>query len=316
MRVKLTLLPLNKKTVLPVNYNYFLTSLIYKIIKNSSKDYSMFLHDKGYTLGKSKKGFKLFTYSMLMSQAARVKGNNIFFPNKQFKQFNRFERMEQLERFERLYSHVQWQISSPVDDFIQHLITGIFAEGQKIEIRLGSSSFNSLNGLNGSLKNGFLIKRVETLQKPEFKEIMRFTCLSPITVSKVISFNRSSSSNSSSGLNGLNGLSGLSGPLSCHYLRPWEEGFSETIKNNLVKKYRLVTGKDIDAPDLEIKIDTEYMNKKSGKIIKNINFKGTNIIGFMAPFEVTGNPELIEIGYEAGFGEKGSMGFGMVKITA
>ena len=69
----------------------------------------------------------------------------------------------------------------------------------------------------------------------------------------------------------------------------------------------------MESADFEIKIDTDYMNKKSGKIIKNINFKGTNIIGFMAPFEVTGSPELIEVGYEAGFGEKGSMGFGMVK---
>ncbi len=35
----------------------------------------------------------------------------------------------------------------------------------------------------------------------------------------------------------------------------------------------------------------------------------------MSPFEVAGSPELIEIGYAAGFGEKGSMGFGMVKET-
>jgi CRISPR-associated endoribonuclease Cas6 len=33
----------------------------------------------------------------------------------------------------------------------------------------------------------------------------------------------------------------------------------------------------------------------------------------MAPLEVTGSPELIETGYEAGFGEKGSMGFGMIR---
>jgi len=55
------------------------------------------------------------------------------------------------------------------------------------------------------------------------------------------------------------------------------------------------------------------MNKRTGKIIKNIQFKQTNIIGFLAPFTVIGSPELIRVGYEAGFGEKGSMGFGMVK---
>ncbi|MCK5504612.1 MAG: hypothetical protein KAJ10_05590 [Thermodesulfovibrionia bacterium] len=78
-------------------------------------------------------------------------------------------------------------------------------------------------------------------------------------------------------------------------------------------RYRLIHGKSPEGTDLQIKINSEYMNKKNGKITKNINFKGTNIIGFMAPFEVAGSPELIETGYEAGFGEKGSMGFGMVK---
>ncbi|MEW6066759.1 MAG: CRISPR-associated endoribonuclease Cas6 [Nitrospirota bacterium] len=291
MRVQLTLIPVSKKAVLPVNYNYFLTSLIYKIIKNSSEDYSRFLHDEGYRPENSKKGFKLFTYSMLTSKKFKIGGENIVFLN----------------------SHIQWQISSPVDDFIQHLVTGVFSEGQEIKIRPGSNSsisLNSLNGLSGlNDLNHFLIERVETLPRPEFKGTMQFTCLSPITISKVAVLNGLNSLNGLSGLNGLNRLNRLN----CHYLRPWEEGFSEAIKNNLMKKYKLVNGQDMEDSDFEIKIDTDYMNKKNGKITKNINFKGTNIIGFMAPFEVRGNPELIEIGYEAGFGEKGSMGFGMVK---
>lgn len=177
---------------------------------------------------------------------------------------------------------IHWFLSSPMRDFIQHLITGIFFEGN--EIKIGPTD----------KEVPFIIEQVETLPRLEFKETMRFTCLSPITVSKV---------NSLSGLNGLK----------CHYLRPWEEGFSEAIRDNLIKKYKLVYEKDIHSPDFKIAIDTEYMSKRSGKITKKINFKGTDIIGFIAPFEVRGNPELIEIGYEAGFGEKGSMGFGMVK---
>lgn len=289
MRIKLTLFPANGKVILPVSYNYFLTSLIYKIIHNSSEDYSRFLHDEGYRLEKSKKGFKLFTYSMLTSKKFKIGGEKIIFLN----------------------SHVEWQISSPLDNFIQHLVTGVFAEGQEIEIgsiNNRSSRLSGLNGLNGlsglSGLNRFLIKRVETLPRPEFKGMMKFTCLSPATVSKVVGSNS---------LNSLNGLSDLNGSFKCHYLRPWEDGFTEAIKNNMIKKYKLVHGKDIEDSDFAIKIDTNYMNRKSGKITKNINFKGTNIIGFMSPFEVSGTPELIEIGYEAGFGEKGSMGFGMVK---
>ncbi len=267
MRVKLILMPFSQTAILPINYNYLLTSLIYKIIKNSSEDYSQFLHDKGYRMGNSKKGFKLFTYSMLISDNLMVKRERIVFQEE-----------------------VQWHVSSPVNDFMQHLITGVFAEGQEIKIGTAGNEVK------------FIITRVEALSVPEFKKTMHFTCLSPVTISK-ISFSSFNRSNSSSGWTGS----------TCHYLRPWEEGFSEAIKKNLTKKYKLVTGKDIDDTDFKITIDTEYMNRKNGKITKNINFKGINIIGFMAPFEVTGNPELIKIGYEAGFGEKGSMGFGMVK---
>ena len=60
-------------------------------------------------------------------------------------------------------------------------------------------------------------------------------------------------------------------------------------------------------------VDGDTVLVQPDTYVENINFKGTNIIGFMAPFEVTGNPALIETGFEAGFGEKGSMGFGMVK---
>ncbi|ODS31530.1 MAG: CRISPR-associated protein [Candidatus Scalindua rubra] len=276
MRVKFTLIPVSQHKTLHVNYNYFLTGLIYKIIKNSSEDYSQFLHNEGYRFPESKKGFKLFTYSMLMGKKAKIKGETISFGD----------------------GNIHWYIASPVDTFIQHFITGVFAEGQEIKIgQVGNETC-------------FLIKQVETLPEPQFSNNMRFTCLSPITISKSIK-----GSNRLNCLSGLNGSKGLnrSNNYTCHYIRPWEYGFSEAIKNNLIKKHNLVTGKEIDDPEFTIKIDEYYMNKKNGKITKNINFKGTNIIGFIAPFEVNGNPELIEIGYETGFGEKGSMGFGMVK---
>jgi CRISPR-associated endoribonuclease Cas6 len=109
LRVKLTVFPLTNG-VLPVNYQYFLTSLIYRFINNSSEDYSQFLHDTGYRLGESKKGFKLFTYSMLKGERVTVQGDTISFGK----------------------GKVYWEISSPVSDFLQHLVTGVFAEGQEI----------------------------------------------------------------------------------------------------------------------------------------------------------------------------------------
>jgi len=248
-------------TLLPINYQYFLTGLIYRFIGNSSEDYSKFLHNEGYKIGETKNGFKLFTYSMLLSRNAKVHGDRIKFPT----------------------GHIEWHISSPTSEFIQHLVSGIFVEGQ--EIGIGHQSAPSR----------FLITQVETLQMPVFSGTMRFTCLSPVTASA----HNADLENSPP-----------------HYIRPWEDGFSDALKNNLLKKYFLIHGKNLDNATLSIKIDPDYMNKRTGKIIKNIQFKQTNIIGFLAPFTVIGSPELIRVGYEAGFGEKGSMGFGMVKVNA
>lgn len=40
----------------------------------------------------------------------------------------------------------------------------------------------------------------------------------------------------------------------------------------------------------------------------------TLVKGTLSPFRLEAPPELQEIGYECGFGEKNSQGFGMVKV--
>ena len=263
MRFKITFQPVNVKTSLLINYNYFLTSLIYRIIETSSENYSRFLHFDGYRLEDSQKNFKLFTYSRLFSKRFKVAGEYITF----------FD------------SPIEWHVSSPVQQFIEHMVTGVFAKGQEVEI-----------GPHAKAER-FLVQRIETMQEPpSFAGTMSFTCLSPITLSKTVN--------------------STDGPI-CHYIRPDEEGLSEAIKNNLIKKYRLITGKNFNCDScFTLTLDPVYFEKRKGKVQKKINFKGTDIIGFEAPFSITAPPELIKIGYETGFGEKGSMGFGMVKESA
>lgn len=60
MRFLLTLLAENKGVVIPVNYQYPLSAAIYKVLEKADKDYSKFLHEKGYG-----KGFKMFTFSQI-----------------------------------------------------------------------------------------------------------------------------------------------------------------------------------------------------------------------------------------------------------
>ena len=46
-----------------------------------------------------------------------------------------------------------------------------------------------------------------------------------------------------------------------------------------------------------------------------MQYKGTNIKAWQAPFTVTGDPTLIRLGWESGFGEANSKGFGMVEAA-
>lgn len=58
MRIKLSLNSAKPQPIIPINYQYPLSSAIYKILQNADAAYSAFLHEKGYG-----KGFKLFTFS-------------------------------------------------------------------------------------------------------------------------------------------------------------------------------------------------------------------------------------------------------------
>jgi CRISPR-associated endoribonuclease Cas6 len=61
MRFKLNLQSIHKQAILPFNYQYPLSSAIYKIIQSADAEFAAFLHNTGY--GHGHKSFKLFTFS-------------------------------------------------------------------------------------------------------------------------------------------------------------------------------------------------------------------------------------------------------------
>lgn len=61
MQLKLTLQAVHKPALLPFNYQYPLSSAIYKIIQLADSGFAAFLHNSGYR--NSGKSFKLFTFS-------------------------------------------------------------------------------------------------------------------------------------------------------------------------------------------------------------------------------------------------------------
>jgi CRISPR-associated endoribonuclease Cas6 len=175
-------------------------------------------------------------------------------------------------------SQVSWYISSPDETFLQHLVTGLFQRA-------------NLN-IDGQI---FITDTVRTCQTPEFTEKMMFTCLSPIVVStKTEKF----------------------GKLQKHFYRADELDFGEGIRKNLINKYKALYGVEPLNTHLKFQFNSDFLQRKGEQAYKLVHIKDTQIKAVMAPFTVEGSIELIQLGYEAGFGERGSQGFGMVEVDS
>ncbi len=253
MRVKLTFLASNRNTMLPLNYNHAVAGLIYRTVGNASEEFAARLHDEGFEADRRR--FKLFTFSRLFVNRRRVIGDRMM-----------------LEAPE-----VSLQVSSPVGDFIEHFVSGLFQ----------SERFNIAGAEFG-------LSEAETIAPPEFSERMTFRALAPITEAVRDEQNR------------------------VRYLN-LDDDWSEIIGRNLVRKYQALYGREPSDSRLHWEWDEEYIagqakrNRRPSVLIEVS--KGIKVRGWLAPFHVEGSKELIEIGYEAGFGKSNAMGFGMAELA-
>ena len=175
---------------------------------------------------------------------------------------------------------VEWVVSSPCAAFLTHFATGLLSSGG---LRIGDILLP--------------VSQAQTCASPDFAEgTARFTCLTPLVASRPVP-------NSEGG--------------GKYYLRPSDGvAFSEALRGNLLRKYAALHG---HAPEegengFAMAFEAGYLARNPHGGTKKITFKGIDVIGALAPFTVTGAPELIALGYEAGFGELNASGFGMVEM--
>lgn len=172
------------------------------------------------------------------------------------------------------HPEIELQIGSPVAEVIQHLADG-FARNKRVLI--GNAVFRT--------------KSSENVPAPSFKERMCFRALSPITES---------------------------------YKQEGEhdrfltlsDDWSELIKSNLIGKYKAFNGGEPSDQRLLWQWDEGYIAQaeRRGRRLSGLKkIHGIDVKGWLAPFTVAGSTSLIEIGYEAGFGSRNSMGFGMAE---
>ena len=250
MRIKITC-DIGEGIHLPINYNYFLTGVIYQFLKESDPGYAHFLHQDGYEL--ENRRFKLFTFSQLIAQRREIRGEQIHFR-----------------------SPLTWYFSSSQEPFLQNFAASLMQTGI-LQIQ----------------RQKLQVQNVEVLRQPHFGPQMTFRCLSPITMSTKRE---------------------RADQLVTHYCLHDDPQFSELVRQNLIRKYEVVHQHPPTEKSFAMTFDQGYIDKRKGRVTRLVNFKGTKIRGILSPFHVIGSPELIHIGYECGFGDKNSMGFGMVEV--
>lgn len=149
MRFKLTLNRTTKQRMLPMEYMYYISAWIYKVIGKADKEFAEFLHEKGYGNNEAKL-YKLFCFSPLNF------GKPILWREKKLFEIKKHE--------------ISLQVSFEVQDSAQHFIQGLFMEQ---EFYLG----DKFNGID------FKVTKVEALPEPDFKVTMHYRLKTPWVVS-------------------------------------------------------------------------------------------------------------------------------------
>lgn len=132
----------------------------------------------------------------------------------------------------------------------------------------------------------FEVAAIEKLHEPVFMPVMRFKTLSPIFIEE---------------------------QFTKKYLSPDEPGFAGLLHWNLLEKYRVFYGKEPDSSWSGTTLRLLSAPKSKTIAIKSGTPQETKLKGYMCQFELTGEPELLRLGYAGGFGRLNSQGFGCVE---
>ncbi len=167
---------------------------------------------------------------------------------------------------------VEWQIASPIEELMLILMGG-----------LSANPFFFIG--NAQCGAEFEATAVAIISPPQFHDPIRFKTLSPIFAATT--------------------ETAPGGKPVKHHLRPADPRFAEAIASNLREKFLALTGEGADDDVLRFAFAGEPKSQL-------VQYAGTDHKCCEGVFEVEGSARLIHLGWECGFGEANSKGFGMV----
>lgn len=133
--------------ILPINYQYEQSAVIYRVLASGNENYAQWLHSNGFAL--DKKQFRLFNFSPLVIASRKQMGDRIL-----------------------IFSDtVEWYITFLPDKSTENFIKGIFTD--RI-FQLGDRQS----------KVQFQVQSVEALPPMRFESEMSFKTISPMVISR------------------------------------------------------------------------------------------------------------------------------------
>ncbi len=149
MRFKITMNRTGKQRMLPMDYQYYISAWIYKVLGNADKEFARFLHEEGYSMGYRQ--FRFFNYSPLDF------GRPVLWKDKSLFEINA----------DQLILMVSFRLSEAAEKFI----IGLFNNQQTF---IG----DKFNGLD------LAVTQVERMAEPELQQIMKYRACSPVVISQ------------------------------------------------------------------------------------------------------------------------------------
>jgi len=95
-----------------------------------------------------------------------------------------------------------------------------------------------------------------------------------------------------------------------YYYSPFEPRFTELVANNLAKKHLLFYGQQARTEEFTIR-----PARVRDRDLKVTYYKDTVIKGWMGEYELSGDPELLQLALDAGLGSKNSQGYGCCALV-
>lgn len=241
---------------IPINYQYELASVVYKIIANGDNQYSDMLHSNGFV--STTKHFKLFTFS------------NLIAPNRGI------ELKKGTDRLIVKSNTIEWYLGFVPEDSTQRFVQGVFTDQR----------FRLADNVSGAW---FKICEVQLLPGVDWTPDTEFETISPVSVSKRVDDKKY--------------------PI---YISPEDPTYETALLTGLLERYKAINGREYEG-EKYCRLTVTNVPKSALITIKAGTKDETRVRGFRYRFKIALPQELMEIAYECGLGERGSMGFGMIK---